>query len=434
MIEAQFELDRRELYEALYNMRGIPAVLKKDKYTLAVLGDVLVHWLGYRITFTCTDLEVARQQSLEATSKEGDSSEGKFAVSYKELLAFVKEAQTERVRFHFYGNELASQVKCVVTAIGFIEDGNEARTLLPTTNGSEFPEVGDNPETYHKMSTADWIEGIRFCRHAASKDDTRPILTGIYTEFVSTGSNLDVGTMAAADGFRLAVRRHKDTMAWNVAEGYIVPARAYNFLLRDIVGVDEVQVGFTDRARQMFVAVGNGVRFTAMLIEGNFPNYEQIIPGNNQTVSTLFSPAYMARSVRTVSPNKSTANIVYLIFDKMGDHDHGIGSFLVAFLDSDIERASKAQVPCYYHGNNNTEDFQIAVNAKYLLDTCATYGPLPIKKLWLHLYSPSRPIKWHAVNEERENIEYITVVMPMHISGTDRPSGGFLGKWGREGF
>jgi len=121
---------------------------------------------------------------------------------------------------------------------------------------------------------------------AASKDDSRPTFTGVFTRL--EGDRL---TMAATDGFRLAVRSTILEEPVSAALGVIIPARALSELSRIISAVDMgqedgVEVIFTEARNQVMFHLP-GVDLVSQLIEANFPDYKKIIPNSYNTRAIL---------------------------------------------------------------------------------------------------------------------------------------------------
>ncbi len=143
-----------------------------------------------------------------------------------------------------------------------------------------IPRVSDAPEA--EIEPGALGEAISQVAFAAASDDTRPVLTGVLASF-----NEDTLTLAAADGFRLSVRRVTLVKPVPAKFDVIVPARALHELARIASGEDEpIQISITPNRSQILFHMKN-VELVSRLIEGIFPNYNQIIPQRYTTRSVV---------------------------------------------------------------------------------------------------------------------------------------------------
>jgi DNA polymerase-3 subunit beta len=243
---------RRDFLETLGKVKSAVAA----KHTLSIVRAVLIRAGGGQLTLTGTDLEVA----LTASCKASVSRQGAIAVFPQTLEAFLKAVKSETVTLSLVNDGKSLRVEAgAVTTI----EGQDAK---------EFPEV--EGVRGKPVVVTGLANGLKQITYAMAKDDSRPVLNGVF--FHPNGGNL---VLAAADGLRLAETKVKSK---GRVEETIVSAKAVQLVEKLMPGkvsvhrVKEPREGH--RATISFVS--DGLVLTAMVIEGKYPNYEQVIPKN----------------------------------------------------------------------------------------------------------------------------------------------------------
>jgi DNA polymerase-3 subunit beta len=167
-----------------------------------------------------------------------------------------------------------------------------AKTQLKCLPASEFPPVihSDSANSL-QLNAPDLKEMIQQVLFAASKDESRPVLTGVLVHVTD-----DEITLAAADGFRLSVRRGclpaPAEGSFRGAMQALVPARALNELVRIAEPNAEIRMALLPEAGRVVFRTPR-VELSSLLIEGNFPDYQQIIPQSCQTRTILNTAAFL---------------------------------------------------------------------------------------------------------------------------------------------
>jgi DNA polymerase-3 subunit beta len=260
---------------------------------------------------------------------------------------------------------------------------------------------------------------------AAAADESRPILTGVLMRFAQEGPTEQL-TMAAADGFRLSVRRealHHESSGEGPGDGIqdvIVPARALAELARisraseargggaDGGGPEEpIVLSITSERNQILFHQAN-VDLVSQLIEGHFPDYTQIIP-TTYALRTVVDAGDLLKAVRMANIfARDAANIVRLTVvpgselapghisvtatsAELGDH--------VGEIDASVEQAP----------GHEEESPTIAFNANYLIDALSCIDE---QRVALETTTPSSP----AVIKPVEGPDLTHVIMPIQIS------------------
>jgi DNA polymerase-3 subunit beta len=222
--------------------------------TVQVLAGILLRAEGGRLHLAATDMELSLRTSLDAAV----DTEGAVVVPGKLLVDLARLLPGDDVSLEHRQGE------------GVVEIASGSATYrIHTYNAEDFPRL---PEATGEMAAIDaealLATAIKVSR-AASRDESRPVLTGILVRF--EGENL---IMAATDSYRLAVKETLMTTPGPELDA-IVPARALLELVRVAQGASELQLGVQEN--QVLFAT-DGVLLTTRRIEGQFPNYRQLLP------------------------------------------------------------------------------------------------------------------------------------------------------------
>jgi DNA polymerase-3 subunit beta len=158
--------------------------------------------------------------------------------------------------------------------------------LLPA---DDFPRVADAPGDEVTLDAGALVEALRQVVPAASHDDARPILTGVYMTAEAGGLRL-----VATDSYRLAVRDLSGVSVLAEGQSVLVPSRALGELARVLGDADQVSLRLGERDATFEVGefsstgdAGSGTRLATRLIEGQFPNYRQLIPESSANRLTV---------------------------------------------------------------------------------------------------------------------------------------------------
>jgi DNA polymerase-3 subunit beta len=247
-------------------MKGVQTVLPvvSSKSTLPVLSNFLFETEGDKIKLSSTDLEIAVKCHIKGEITE----EGGITIPAKRFADIIKELSPEA----------DIEIKADETNQINIKSGKSKFTLMGISK-SEYPVIPEFPKendfTIKKDSFASMLRKTVF---AVSKDSQRYVLNGVY--FIVEE---DILRMVATDGRRLAYVT-MEGLAAKIKGKAIVPTKAVNDMLRLISSADgkieEVKIGITEN--QCAVEIGD-ITFLSTLIEGVFPNYEQVIPKKTES-------------------------------------------------------------------------------------------------------------------------------------------------------
>ncbi len=250
------------------------------------------------------------------------------------------------------------------------------------------------------MEAAVLKEAIGQVVFAAASDDTRPVLAGVLMRI--SGGTL---TLAAADGFRLAVR-NVDLPAGPELQ-MIVPARTLSEVARLLPSEEgqEVTVSATASGNQVHFSFGK-TDVTSRLIEGQFPDYQRIIPSGPKT-NVVMSTTDFLRATRAAAVfARDNSNIVRLECTPPKENaDLALGRVLVKSTSAEMGD-NEGNLDATIVG----EEIQIAFNGKYLRDALEAIETQQVK---LEITGPSSPGIIRPVGEPDG---YLHVIMPMHVA------------------
>src|SRR5437667_6468512 len=259
-------------------LKGLQMVqnIVEPRQTLPILANVLLEAEGESVRMTATDLEVGARVSVPA--KVGGK--GAITVSARKLAEIVKELAAAAVALKVTDNVTVS-LRC----------GGATYRMVGLAPDDFPPVVPASPQSWVSVEAKTLREMLTQTSFAVSHDETRYALNGVL--FAFQGKDL---RMVATDGHRLALSMRSLDQAVASATG-IVPRKAVTEIMRVIGAGEEVQVAITDH--QFVLQMPNFV-MTARLIEGQFPNYEAVIPKAHPGRLVVSRPAFAA-AVRRVA-------------------------------------------------------------------------------------------------------------------------------------
>ena len=347
-----------------------------SRTTLPILSNVLLRAEGDRLEFTATDLDVTVTCSVEATVKKPGSS----TVPVKKLFGIVRELN---------GSELDLEVDdknvCVIrSGPSFYKiNGLAADEFPPLTKFKEDKKVKLPQETLKSM--------LRKSSFAISTDESRYVLNGIFISFKDHKM-----TMVATDGRRLALVDEEAEISEKSQGEFIVPAKAVNELNRLLQDKGEVEIKFTDNQAAFTLKddKGSSVLVVTKLIEGNYPNYRQVIPGEAKERIALVRDEFLHALRRAEIMTSEKSNSVKLTFTK---------NKLEITANSPEVGEAKESLAINYKG----KDLAIAFNPKYVIDPL---NALDNDEVFIELIDELSP------GVLKINGPFLYVVMPMRLS------------------
>ena len=337
-----------------------------------VLGGIQLRAEGGQLHLAATDMEVSLRASLEATVE----GEGTVVVPGRLLLDIARSLPDTDVTIEHRPEEAV----VVVTS-------GPANYRLHTYSSEDFPRLPDvDTGALHAIDRDVLVETVARVGRSASRDESRPVLTGILVRF-EPGKVV----MAATDSYRLAVKETQVDAALPELEA-IIPARALQELARIAGSADEIQLGMQENH---VVFGADNVWLTTRRIDGQFPNYRQLLP--EQFEHELLLPREeLLEVVRRVSLMAQRNSPIRIRFAE--------GEATVSAITQDVGEARES-LPAPYNG----DAMEIGFNAEFLRDGLDSVDSDSIK---FKLISPLRP----AVLEG-ESDDYVYLIMPIRLAG-----------------
>ncbi|MDC1491773.1 DNA polymerase III subunit beta [Flavobacteriaceae bacterium] len=347
--------------------------------TIPVLDHFLFELENSNLTITASDLETTMSTTIEVDSE----SKGTLAIPSKLLLDTLKTFPEQPLTFVILENHIIEI------------NSNHGKYALAYSDGEQFPKTIqlDNPSST-KISSDVLLKAINNTLFAAGNDDLRPVMSGVF--FQLSNNNL---TFVATDAHKLVKYTRSDFSASETAE-FIMPKKPLN-LLKTILGdkAYEIEVEYNDSNAKFIL---HDTLIICRLIDGNYPNYEAVIPKENPNVLTIDRIQFL-NSVKRVSifSNKTTHQIRL----------KAAGAELnISAEDLDFSNKAEERLTCDYQG----DDMQIGFNSRFLLEMLNNLESSDIK---LEMSLPNRAgiLKPTSGNAEGETITML--VMPVMLNG-----------------
>lgn len=285
----KFRISKEAFLDGLQKVQHVVS----SRTTLPILSNVLLVARDGRLQFTTTDLDVGITGSVEAQIEK----EGATTLPAKRLVSIVRELPASEVEVSVDSKNHAS-----------IRSGPSFFKIIGLGE-AEFPPLPDfaNAKEF-KIPQQVLRDGLRKTAYAISTDETRYVLNGIFTSFRDGKM-----TLVATDGRRLAMVDADLEFPASHETDVIVPTKAVQELQRLLGDAGDVIVKLSDS--QISFTIGDSL-LCSKLIEGNYPNYRQVIPGdsNERVVIPREGLLETVRRVSLLSSDKS--NSVKLVFSE----------------------------------------------------------------------------------------------------------------------
>jgi DNA polymerase-3 subunit beta len=355
-----------------------------SRSTLPVLSNVLLATDNGRLKLSATNLELGINCWVGAKVEE----EGSTTVPARLLADFVNSLPPERIDMELVVRTQTLNARCARFEANIKGIDAQEFPIIPTAeDGGSTIRLA--PEDLRRM-----IDQVAF---AAATDESRPILTGVLARF--EGDRL---TLAAADGFRLSVRSAPIGQALDQPVEVIIPARALGELARIASDQEEQVEVIVTPARNQILFHLKDVDLVSQLIEGKFPDYNQIIPSGHATRTVLDSSGFLKAARVSHLFARDAANIVRL---EVAPGDELMPGHITLEATSAELGDNVGQMDAHIEG----EPVEIAFNAKYLIDVLSVVDSAQVI---LETTSASSPGVLRPVGDD----DYLHVIMPMHLS------------------
>lgn len=367
----RFNVSSSELVKALSAVSGaVP-----NKATLPILETILFKSEDGQIRLTATDLEISIIEYMDADIEE----DGAVAIPARRLIETLRQLPDIPVAF-----EVDEKFN-----IKFRTDKGTYK--LVGDDPDEFPEVPNLDEGTTLSTTKDiMLKAIDKTLFAVSNDDLRPAMMGVYFDI-----GPDESKFVATDGHRL-VKYIKTDLTLDEGINFIVPEKALS-LVQKALHSEECDMTVTeDHAR---FKSGNTIVITRLINE-QYPNYESVIPRDNDKNLVISKEQMLATVKRVAIFSSSTTRQIRLQMNP--------DKLTIRAEDIDMSSEAKETIACDY----SDEEMEIGFNAKYLADVL---GNVDGDEVFFEFSTPNRAgiVK---PSEEEEDEQMLMLVMPVMLN------------------
>jgi DNA polymerase-3 subunit beta len=342
--------------------------------TVQILAGILLNAAGGRLSLSATDMEISLRVSLEAQVED----EGSVVVPGRLLVDIVRLLPAGEVTISHRAEEGVVELVC-----------GAASYRLNTYAAEDFPRLPEiDDASAFTVEKEAFVDTIARVSRSASRDESRPVLTGVLVRF--EGDKL---VMAATDSYRLSVKETALSESPGREIEAIVPARALGELARIAQGEGEsIRVGVQEN---QVVFGADDVWLTARRIDGQFPNYKQLLPESFEAEVAMPREEFLD-VVRRTSVLAQRKSPLRLRFED--------GELTVSAQTQDVGEAHES-LPVSYSG----ETLEIGFNAEFLRDGLESVNDESVR---LKLISPLRPGLIHG-----ESDDFLYLIMPIRLAG-----------------
>jgi DNA polymerase-3 subunit beta len=351
-----------------------------SKNTLPILDYFLFDLKDGVLKITASDLETTLVGTLPVESVER---EGLIAVPVKLMLDSLKEFSEQPLTIE--ANETTWEI---------VVSWKSGKLTLPGTSGLSYPELPQLSEAKQTitMDVDALLTGINKTIFATADDELRPVMNGVYVNIEPQSV-----TFVATDAHKLV--KYTAENASDMAASFILPKKPAN-LLRGMLPKEEEDVTVEFDDKNVLFRLKNQV-LICRLIEGNYPNYNAVIPANNPN-KVFVDRVELLNAIRRVAvcSNQSTNLIKF---------DIKQGEINLTAQDLDFSVSAQESLPCDYQG----DDIVIGFKSTFLVEILSN---LETQTVLIELADLTRAGVFKPVYDEQPANDTLMLLMPMMIN------------------
>ena len=324
----KFTFDR----DAMIKEISIAQEIITNKSPISILSNILVIAEKNSLVIKATDSTVKFTTTIPVDIQE----EGRTTIFCDKFMSILSSLPSGDVEFE--QNESEVVIKPIAKRVKF---------KLKSLASDKFPEIGTSENVpFFELPAKDFKEMVRQTIFAVSDDKNRYFMTGIY--FVKNG---DVLTMVATDGRRLSCV-NKSGFSVPDFQPAIVPIKILNCILKNAPDEGNISIAVIDKS--IFAKFSN-LEFSSVLIDGQYPNYQKVIPENlSQSIMVNKADLDAALKRTTIMVDKKVSRIIFKI-----------SSGELKLISPESENGSADEIiPCRYDG----QDISMALNFTYITE------------------------------------------------------------------
>ncbi|MFT5641607.1 MAG: DNA polymerase-3 subunit beta [Cyclobacteriaceae bacterium] len=343
-----------------------------------ILENFLFEITDGTLTITASDLQTSMITELEVEAKE----DGNIAIPAKILMETLKNLPEQPVTFTIDSDTFSIEI-----------NSDNGRYKLSGENATDFPKIPTVTDGYSvNIASGVLSQAINNTIFATSNDELRPAMTGVFVKLDETNT-----TFVATDSHRL-IRYRRVDVASDMAHTMIIPRKALT-LLKTTLPSENTNVNVEFNASNAFFNFNN-VKMICRLIDERFPDYDNVIPVDNNNLVNINKSDLLSSLKRiAIYANKTTHQVRLKVS----------GSELqVSAEDLDFSNEANERLSCDHDG----EDIEIGFNAKFLIEML---NNLDATDITLKLSAPNKAgIILPADKDDNEDI--LMLVMPVMLN------------------
>lgn len=367
--------------ELLGHLQGISKVIS-TKNTLPILDNFLFKLEGTNLEITASDLESTLITRMSLDNTDGD---GSIAIPARILLDTLKEFSEQPLTFDINMETMA-----------IVISSEKGKFSIVGQNGVDFPVLPSIKEDKKVAFTIDadiLLSGINKTVFATADDELRPVMGGIFVE-----AGTDKITFVASDAHKLVRYQRSDAHSEEVAS-FILPKKPAS-LMKNILPREDGQVALEFDDKNAFFTLSE-YKVVCRLVEGNYPNYNSVIPSNNPRKLTIDRVELLNTLKRVSVFSNQASNLVKL--ELTGNQ------MRVSAQDIDFSISAYERLTCEYEG----DDMEIGFKSVFLLEILAN---IESSDVVIELADPTRAGLFLPSETDNEAEDVLMLLMPMMIN------------------
>ena len=365
----------------LNHLQAVSRVIS-SKNTLPILDNFLFQLSDNKITVTASDLETTLISTIEL---ENFSGEGNVAIDAKRLTNILKEFSEQPLTFNINKETLKVDILSENGKFSVVGQSGDDFPQLPVLKNEQNNSVQVNSEVV--------LNGVTKTLFATADDELRPVMNGILVELSPESL-----TFVASDAHKLVRYRRHDVNA-DFTSSFILPKKPAS-LLKNIIPKDEQLVKIQFDEKNAFFEFAD-YKLLCRLVEGNYPNYETVIPTDNPNKLTIDRVEFYNTLKRVSVFSNQASNLVKL--------EITANQLTVSAQDIDFSISAVERINCQYEG----EGMQIGFKSVFLVEILSN---LASSDVVFELSDPSRAGILLPLDKENEDEDVLMLLMPMMIN------------------
>ena len=343
-----------------------------------ILENFLFEISDGNLTVTASDLQTSMITELQVEAKE----DGSIAIPAKILLETLRNLPEQPVTFSIDNNTYSIEI-----------NSDNGRYKLAGENATDFPKIPTVSDGYSVNISSEILgKAINNTIFATSSDELRPAMTGVFVKLEDSNT-----TFVATDSHRLIRYRRVDVAA-DMGHSMIIPRKALT-LLKATLPAELTTVNVEFNTSNAFFNFNN-VKMICRLIDERFPDYENVIPLDNENSVVIKKEDFLSSLKRiSIYANKTTHQVRLKV----------TGSELqISAEDLDFSNEANERLTCEHDG----EDIEIGFNAKFLVEMV---GNIDSDEITLKLSAPNKA-GIITPNDKEEEEDILMLVMPVMLN------------------